>query len=571
MTTPISRRNFLKQSSAASAGITVGSPLVLSLMGSELAHASTTDPYRALVCVFLAGGNDAYDTVIRTDKGLDTYLAARRNICGSVVVPTSFDATSAGYWTGQVANSATMQLNQAVVSQYQTTQNLQAGHPDYNLALAVHPRLTYIKACFDAGKLAVIGNIGPLLAPVTAAQFEGRVPVDAKLPEMPPKLFSHNDQQSMWQSGMPEGSTTGWGGEMVRRASIANANAINGKADGTFSAIGMDATPVFCFGTNTNLPSNAKVVLPYGASSQLGALRMGNTLPTFDRVAGDATAAELNAYWNRDKLLADLFTGAKGTSDGATAGVSLGHLIEQDVATKLDNTDKSWHYLTKALSNSPAAPTTPEPAKGPLALQLRMVAKIIQARKNAPLSMARQVFYVQLGGFDTHSGQDNITRANLLGDLNDALEEFYRLLDGDSANVVTFTASDFGRKFTQNGDGTDHGWGGHHFVLGGNVKGGAYGHFPDTTATITRQVNSSDRTQSVTSLKYTDPQMLTTDGTMVPKVSVDSLVYELGKWLGVDWGTADVMSKILPKFKLTGNVVGTGSAAEPVLTGILPA
>jgi uncharacterized protein (DUF1501 family) len=569
MTTPISRRSFLKQSSAASAGVTVGSPLVLSLMGSDLAHATPSDPYRALVCVFLAGGNDAYDTVIRTDKGLDTYLAARRNICSSVVVPTSFDPKNAGYWTGQVADTTKMQLNQTVVSQYRTTQQLQTTHPDYNLALAVHPRLTYIKECFDAGKLAVIGNIGPLLAPVTAAQFEGKVPVGTKLPEMPPKLFSHNDQQSMWQSGKPEGSGTGWGGEMVRRANITNVNKIRhvnetvATADGTFSAVGIDTTPVFCFGTNTNLPSNTKVVLPYGASSQRGAVRMGNTLPTFDRVANDATAPELNAYWDRDKLLADLFTGAKGTSDGAIEGMSLGHLIEQDVATKLDNTDKSWHYLTSALG------TFPDPTGTGLWRQLQMVAKIIKARTTAPLNMARQVFYVQLGGFDTHSGQDNDTHTKLLGELNDALKDFYDLLGTDSANVVTFTASDFGRKFTQNGDGTDHGWGGHHFVLGGDVKGGAYGHFPDTTATINLKSNG-DGTQSVTSIQYKDTQMLSGDGTMVPKVSVDSLVYELGKWLGVDWNTTDVMKQILPKFRLTGDVVGTGSAAEPFLTGILP-
>lgn len=561
MTTQISRRDFLKQSSAASAGMTVGSPLVLSLMGSELAHASTSDPYRALVCVFLAGGNDAYDTVIRTDKGLDTYLAARRNICASVVAPTSYDPTNAGYWTARLADPATMQLKQTVVDQYRVRQQLQTTHPDYNLALAVHPRLTYLKECFDDGNLAVIGNIGPLAAPVTKAQFESTTQ-----PALPPKLFSHNDQQSMWQSGKPEGSGTGWGGEMVRRANITNANKIQHvgegapSADGTFAAIGIDTTPVFCFGTNTNLPSNTKVVLPYGASSQRGAIRMGNTKPVHFWIANDASAPELNDYWNRDKLLADLFSGAKGTSDGSTEGISLGHLIEADVATKLDNTDKSWHYLTTALGKFD------DPAGTSLSRQLQMVARMIKARSTAPLSMARQVFYVQLQGFDTHSGQDIGTHTTLLGELNDALQEFYGLLGTDSANVVTFTASDFGRKFTQNGDGTDHGWGGHHFVLGGAVKGGVYGSFPDTTATITKKANV-DGTQSVTSIRYPDTQMLSGDGTMVPKVSVDSLVYELGKWLGVDWGTANVMSQILPNFRATG---GTGSAAEPVLTGILP-
>ena len=522
-------------------------------MGSELAHAGSSASYRALVCVFLGGGNDAYDTVIRTDKGLDTYLAARRNICGGVVVPTSPVSSEPDYWVGKLAPGA-LQLDQAVVNVHQTPQKVQP--TDADVALAVHPRLTYVKQCFDAGKLALIGNIGPLVAPVTAAQFEGKVPPGTKVPAMPPKLFSHNDQQSMWQSGKPEGGGTGWGGEMVRRATMTHPNAANGAPDGTFSAIGMDTTPVFCFGANTNLPGNAKVVLPYGASSQRGALRMGNTMPTYAGVKHDAVERELNAYWDRNTLLADLFSGVKGTSDGATEGASLGHLIEADVVTKLANTDLSWRYLTQALG------TINEPTGKSLSCQLQMVAKIVQARNSAPLNTARQVFYVQLGGFDTHSGQDNNAHADLLGQLNDALQEFYGLLGTDSSNVVTFTASDFGRKFTQNGDGTDHGWGGHHFVLGGDVKGGAYGHFPDTTANITRLSNGK------VDIKYTDPQMLTGDGTLVPKVSVDSLMHELGKWLGVDWGTANVKSQILPNFQVAG---GTGSAAEPPLTGMLPA
>jgi uncharacterized protein (DUF1501 family) len=132
---------------------------------------------------------------------------------------------------------------------------------------------------------------------------------------------------------------------------------------------------------------------------------------------------------------------------------------------------------------------------------------------------------VQLGGFDTHSGQigPDSAHKNLLKKLDEALMYFNEALgDADRGKVITFTASEFGRKLNENGDGTDHGWGSHHFVMGGNVKGGVYGHFPDLS------------TWSAGTSSYTDGQLLA-DGTMIPKVPVDLFAKELGKWLGIDW------------------------------------
>lgn len=538
MTSPISRRDFLKHGSAASAGAAVGAPMVLNLLASATAQAATSAPYRALVCVFMAGGNDSYNTVIRKDKGLDSYLAVRGGICDKVVIPKSTNPASPDYFKAMLADETKMLLSASKVAE--------AGL-ETDLALALHPALSYFKQRFDAGQLAIIGNIGPLVGPVTKAGFESALP-----PVLPPKLFSHNDQTSVWQSGKAEGSVTGWGGEMVRRATLTTPNKIKvgttQVVDHTFSAVGMDSTPVFCFGTATGLPSSPLPVLPYGASNESGALRLGHSKADWFSIAVPTGGPELNTHWDRNQLLADLFSGKAGTSDGPTAGVSMGHLIEADYATKLNNTNRSWQLLSQALGQV----TPPEGLS--LSKQLEMVAKLIKARDKGQLAMARQVFYVQLNGFDTHSGQtaapnEASAHDKLLTEVNDAVQKFYTLLDTDSAHVVTFTASEFGRKFNKNGDGTDHGWGAHHFVMGGGVKGGVYGQFPDPTLDANR--------------KYTNSQVLSGDGTMVPKVSVDNLMYQLGGWLGVDWTNADVLKGILPNY--TNNV-----ANEPSLAGILP-
>ena len=166
-----------------------------------------------------------------------------------------------------------------------------------------------------------------------------------------------------------------------------------------------------------------------------------------------------------------------------------------------------------------------------LALQLQVVARMIAARQRSGIGARRQIFMVTLGGFDNHS--DLLRQhGSLMARLDHAIAYFQNCLasmpDGDLRDqVTTFTASEFGRTLMNNGDGADHGWGGHHFVVGGGVKGGeVYGRFPQFMAFDGNGEFFSDQ--------------LLKGGVLLPGLSVDHLAFTLGKWLGV--GEADLLS-----------------------------
>jgi uncharacterized protein (DUF1501 family) len=229
---------------------------------------------------------------------------------------------------------------------------------------------------------------------------------------------------------------------------------------------------------------------------------------------------------SRDSVLGPIFAGTVGMSQKTTLfGGTYKHAIEQDYLSKLVSANDAWKAASQALGDMGTSVVRDAPAGNDLAAQLRTVLAFIRRHDTTPTAMnsSRQVFFVQLGGFDTHSGQvADGKHDQLLQQLDEALDYFYTELQagGHLSSVTTFTASEFGRKLNENGDGTDHGWGGHHLVFGGSVKGGVYGHFPD--------LGTWD------GAKYTDTQLLS-DGTMVPKVSVDVFAKQLGAWLGLDW------------------------------------
>ncbi|HLL20306.1 MAG TPA: DUF1501 domain-containing protein, partial [Rubrivivax sp.] len=168
-------------------------------------------------------------------------------------------------------------------------------------------------------------------------------------------------------------------------------------------------------------------------------------------------------------------------------------------------------------------PLTGASAANSLAQQLQVVARLVDAGLRGTSGTRRQVFFVSLGGFDTHDLQ-NRNHADLMARLAQALAYFDNTLGalGARGQVTTFTASDFGRTFTSNGDGTDHGWGAHHFVMGGAVKGGAlYGRFP---ALGTKNAGNNNFDSS--------PDQLG-NGSLLPTTSVDQLGATLGRWMGL--------------------------------------
>lgn len=451
------RRGFLRRSGALSLGA-LSAPWVMNLAGmaeAAAAQAEPSDDYKALVCVFLQGGNDQGNTVIPVSDD-DYQLYAR--LRGGLAMSKS-----------SLAGKQLIPVNAASV----------AAPP-----LALAPALTSLLPLFnDKQRLALLLNIGPLHQPTSREQFLTRA-VD-----LPDKLFSHNDQQSVWQSYGAEGSTTGWGG-LIGDAGVA-----------------MNATTSL---TCVNLAGNAVYLAGKGPSAGQFMVDSHGPVPL---LVNDA--AELGRLFGpqdagRGAFL-DAFEAVVRTEEPSVHRLAKEHsaIMRRAMAT---NT-----VLMDALAGVTTIPKRVDD-DAPLATQLNTAARIMAAHKQlgANGGVKRQVFFVALGGFDTH---DNARRQHslLLGQLADALSQFDTDLEaaGLLDQVTTFTASDFGRTLTSNGDGSDHGWGSHHFVMGGAVKGGRlYGSWPDVTGFDTGAHNIGQ-------------------GRLLPTMSVDHLAASLAGWMGV--------------------------------------
>ena len=339
--------------------------------------------------------------------------------------------------------------------------------------------MTRLKALFDQGKMAPLLNVGPLVAPLTLAQYNSS---NQTANPRPAKLFSHNDQQSTWQSSKPEGATDGWGGRMGDLAMSSNSNSL-------FTCISATGNAVFLSG---------QTALTYQVSSG-GALAVnGIKNSLFGSSAGSTALRTLMTQTSNNVLEAEYNRVAKRSID-------------------------SEGVLTTALQ--PIALTTsfrPAAGRNGLAEQLQVVARLIAARQ--PLGARRQVFMVSMGGFDLH---DNLigNQNNLMGQLDFAMDAFYKATVelGVADKVTTFTASDFGRTLQSNGDGSDHGWGSHHFIMGGAVNGGRfYGVAPQISVTSPDQVGQ---------------------GRLLPTVAVDQYASTLATWFGV---SANELASVSP-------------------------
>ena len=445
-----SRRAFLQRASVLSiAG--AATPWALNLAAMAEASAANADDYKAIVCVFLYGGNDYANTLVPYDSpNYNVYAQLRPTL-----------AYARDKLTGTVLDPMAVPVDRNGVS--------------HQYALA--PELAPLLPIFNAGKMGVLLNVGTLIQPTSKLEYGN------KIVPLPPKLFSHNDQQSFWQSSAAEGATSGWGGRMGDLFEAGNGNA-------TFTCVNVSGNAVYLSGNTA---------VQYQVSTNGSVPFNGLQAPLFGSASCSAALQSLITQ-SRPHLFENEYTRVTRRSIDANAA------------------------LTTALAGAPNI-STPFTATNDLAQQLKMVARMISAA--SALGAKRQVFFVSMGGFDTHDGLLS-THPGLLSSVADALTSFYNATVelGVANKVTSFTASDFGRTLTGNNDGSDHGWGSMHFMLGGAVNGKRY----YGTAPLVANGGDDDVGQ----------------GRLLPTTSVDQYAATLGKWLGVS--DTDLLS-ILPNLK----------------------
>jgi uncharacterized protein (DUF1501 family) len=521
------RRGFIQQSAALGASAAAPWMANLAAIGDAAAQTAVSD-YKALVCVFLAGGNDHANTLVPIDlqatgskPGYDTYIRYRPEIA------YQWDAVRVGAGAGQAllrsdraslpGASNMLPLSQLVAQD--------AGLSAKGRSFAFSPPLTELKQLYDGGQLAVLLNVGTLVEPTRgyraapsaetlyySCNADGSANLNRQA-KLPPRLGSHNDQQLIWQSSNPEGASKGWGGFIADQTGGSLGNKV-------FSSISVAGNTVFLTGAST-IPY--QVTTANSLSVPLGSLRTS--------VYGSTAVAN---------VLGQIITG-----QGVTTGQAV---LERDLTTvvrRAISADDVLRNIARQEGDATYAPLNALSGGIDLARQLRTVAHLIRNRDKLGAAVGRQVFFVQIGSFDTHSGQ-NADHPWLLRQLSQSLNAFQQVLTnlGVQNNVTTFTASDFGRTFNSNGDGTDHGWGSTHFIMGGAVKGKKfYGKVPQMDPAL----------PSPDGANYYDDNGR---GRLIPSTSVDQYAATLARWMGVPDAQ---LPSVLPNIGNYTGVTGWGN------------
>ena len=437
--------NRRKLISRCASGIAFGSTIQSSLI-SQFANAlaSTTNDYKALVCINLTGGNDSFNSAIPNSASeYQTYSNNRRNLA---------------------------------IPQEQLLPLINNAGQSLNIGLA--PQLTDIAQLFNQQKLSMVANVGNLIEPTLKSTI-----IDGTA-NLPPFLFSHNDQQKYSHTLNNGNYSSGWAGRLSELLQSTTSN----------QQLAMNISI-----SGDNYLQRGLQSLPYTLKNS-GVNTLKAFSPSESTDFRTSRASLYRSFLNRPRE----------------------NVLQQEFS---NIQSKAWalsNYVADILSSQPEINMPLMRNSDELAKSLSMVSKLLQARE--AFELKRQIFYVELPGFDTHSSQAN-THPKLLQQLNSATSQFTQTLEtlGLSDNVTTFTLSEFGRTLTINGTGTDHGWGGHHFVTGGAVTGGnLIGEMPSL------EPGSDDDAG---------------EGRIIPTTSFDSFTAELCRWFGL---SQEDLEQLLP-------------------------
>jgi uncharacterized protein (DUF1501 family) len=446
----LNRRDFLKTTGAAAAATMAATPGLS--YAQMIGGGAPFGDYKALVCVFLFGGNDSFNMLVpRSNAEYNVYQTSRQNLA--------------------IAQEDLLPINP-----------LTSDGVDYG----VHPAMASLQQLFDSGSAAFAANVGPLIEPTTRDQYFNQSVA------LPPQLFSHNDQQDQWLSLRGKSvSNTGWAGRM---ADLIRENV----------AAQQMATNSSLFGNNT-----------FQAADETVAYVMGPSGPdTFAFMSSDPG----------EGLLYE-----QGQAFGSIINAQFASVYERGFAEVQRRAIANAETVTAAITAAEDSGqiTTAFPA-GQLGTQLRTVAHLIASRDL--LQMERQIFFVAMGGFDSHDNQ-NDDQPGLLANISESIAAFYAAMNNDlgiADEVTTFTQSDFGRTLTSNGDGTDHAWGGNQIIVGDAVVGQElYGTYP------LLQIGGPDDVGG---------------GRMIPTTSADQFAATLARWFGIPDVDLDIVAPNIDNF-----------------------
>ena len=553
MSQPInaSRRALLRHVSALSA-LGIGMPLALNLatIGAAAAQVApgTIKDYKAIVCLYLAGGNDAHNTVIATDP---TSMASYNMYRGAGTPDT-------------IALSAAEMLPITPIT------------PQTGRTFALHPNLGPLRDLFNQGRLGVVANVGTLMAPMTKLQFlSGAVPA-------PPALASHNSQSFQWQCRQ---GIAGWGNRMSELLMSANSvevlSSISVAGNSPFLAgirpaqlqVNSDGIPPLnafvapnLFGstmapaTKLQLLSGAVPAPPALASHnsqsfqwqcRQGIAGWGNRMSELLMSANSIEVLSSISVAGNSSFLAGIRPAQlQVNSDGIPPlnafvapnlfGSTMAPAANRELMTRnrtepfagsqtavvnrlLEAQSALQHSMLPAGAGGVAGAAVPNG----LTVGLQNIARVIGG--HATSNVKRQVFYVAIGGFDTHSellrfhGERMTVVAAAMKYFDDVLGAM-NMRD----NVTLFTGSDFGRSLTTNHSGADHGWGGHHFVMGGAVRGGdIYGRYPVIGSGTDDDIGR---------------------GMLLPGLSIDQYAATIARWFGLSESQLDDVFPLLRNY-----------------------
>jgi uncharacterized protein (DUF1501 family) len=465
------RRDFIRQAACAALGTAAMTSTIrdLRFMNAAVAQTGITD-YKALVCIFLQGGNDSNNLILPT-------ITSQYNSYAAIRTPV-------------------LAIPQSAILPLSPLNNDGNGY-------GLHPCCPELQTLFGEGKLALLFNTGTLVFPMTRSQY-----LSGAL-EKPPQLFSHADQQTQWQTSIPDQPpTTGWGGRCADLLASVQPNA----------------------------PISLSVTLSGANTFEIGNMISQYSVSTSGAVSlSGLSTARLAALTN---ILALPYPNMQSQAYAGVAASSIDSSSLLNNAIQLTSPSTYWTVPFPATIKPPTGGASFSSSLSP---QLKMVARLIEAGhrsvQNGGFGMKRQIFFCQIGGYDLHTnqtpgpGSTTIgSHANLLAELSQSMLAFQRAMEqlNLSGSVTSFTASDFGRTFPSNGQGSDHGWGSHHLVLGGAVNGQqTYGQFPVLT------VNGPNDTST---------------GRWIPTTAIDQYFATIATWFGVDQSNLGTVFPNLGRF-----------------------